>query len=84
MKRVPSQSSVSSSVTSLSGAILQAPQPYHSGAPSLPTQPNDTVVGGGNMSFNPYNVKPSAPTLANNNESNDTKISNNEAFLAFL
>jgi len=82
MKRVPSQSSVSSSVTSLSGAILQAPQPYLGGVPSLPTQSNDTVVGG-NMSFNPYNVKPVAP-LANNNESNDTKMSNNEAFLAFL
>ena len=82
MKRVPSQSSVSSSVTSLSGAILQAPQPYLGGVPSLPIQPNDTVVGG-NMSFNPYNVKPVAP-LANNNESNDTKMSNNEAFLAFL
>jgi hypothetical protein len=36
------------------------------------------------MSFNPYNVKPSAPALANNIESNDTKMSNNEAFLAFL
>ena len=83
MKRVPSQSSVSSSVTSLSGAILQAPQPYQSVAPLLPTQPNDTVVGG-NMSFNPYNVKPVAPLAANNNESNDTKMSNNEAFLAFL
>lgn len=47
----------------------------------LPTQPNDTVVGG-NMSFNPYNVKPVAPLA--NNESNDTKMSNNEAFLAFL
>jgi hypothetical protein len=35
------------------------------------------------MSFNPYNVKSVAP-LANNNESNDTKMSNNEAFLAFL
>ena len=83
MKRVPSQSSVSSSVTSLSGAILQAPQPYQGGPPSLPTQPNDTVVGG-NMSFNPYNVKPSAPTLASNECCNDTKMSNNEAFLAFL
>ena len=81
MKRIPSQSSVSSSVSSLSGAILQAPQPYHGGAPLLPTQPNDTVVGG-NMSFNPYNVKPVAPLA--NNESNDTKMSNNEAFLAFL
>lgn len=36
------------------------------------------------MSFNPYNVKPVAPLAANNNESNDTKMSNNEAFLAFL
>ena len=68
---------------------MQAPQPYQGGAPTLPTA-NDTVVGG-NMSFNPYNVKlgntlNGAPinAAAQMNENNDTKMSNNEAFLAFL
>jgi len=46
---------MTSSVTSLSGAMMQAPQPYQGVPPTLPSS-NDTVVGG-NMSFNPYNVK---------------------------
>lgn len=53
----------------------------------MPTT-NDTVVGG-NMSFNPYNVKGFGNTTTTNsapqvNDNNDTKMSNNEAFLAFL
>jgi len=66
---------------------MQAPQPYQGGAPVMPTT-NDTVVGG-NMSFNPYNVKGFGNTTTTNsapqvNDNNDTKMSNNEAFLAFL
>jgi hypothetical protein len=65
---------------------MQAPQPYQGGAPVLPPT-NDTVVGG-NMSFNPYNVKGFGNTTTNSaplvNDNNDTKMSNNEAFLAFL
>jgi hypothetical protein len=44
----------------------------------------------GNMSFNPYNKRPMVSAgLNNHNEdtmvgNNDTKMSNNEAFLAFL
>jgi len=41
--------------------------------------------GVGNMSFNPYNKR--APILPSNEDTignNDTKMSNNEAFLAFL
>jgi hypothetical protein len=48
-------------------------------------------IGGasGNMSFNPYNKRPMAAAAINNHEdtmvgNNDTKMSNNEAFLAFL
>ena len=73
MKRVPSQSSMSSSVSSLSNALMQQP-PYPAQAPDHPSLP---VVG--NMSFNPYNAK-----QVTSSEVNDTKMSNNEAFLAFL
>ena len=72
------------------------PQPYPSA--NAPTS-NDTLytggaglqsIGGGtNMSFNPYNKQlfPSQTMLAQeqaHNGNNDTKMSNNEAFMAFL
>ena len=52
---------------------MQQP-PYPAQAPDHPSLP---VVG--NMSFNPYNAK-----QVTSSEVNDTKMSNNEAFLAFL
>lgn len=95
LRRNGSQTSVASSVTSLSQCMqMQPPTPYappqHNQMPSA----NDTLyngVQGGNMSFNPYSKVPAAHVTGDTlhlggvgGGANDTKTSQNDFFQAFL